>query len=231
VAILEVHDATGSGENQGVPGPQVAVDYWKSAEIKDAIVGEEAYVWINIANEAFGNTQVKATDASNWTSFYTGAVAELRAAGIRHTLVVDAPNWGQDHQWIMRDGTEPATVFAADPDKNTVFAVHMYDVYGQASTVTTYFENFLQKGLPLIVGEFAADHGSGKNVDEATIMAQAEEHGVGYLGWSWDGNSADLSSLDIVNNWNPATLSAWGTALVNDPNGIKNTSTPCTCFN
>jgi len=62
-------------------------------------------------------------------------------------------------------------------------------------------------------------------------MAQAEEHGVGYLGWSWDGNSADLSSLDIVNNWNPATLSAWGTALVNDPNGIKNTSTPCTCFN
>ncbi len=231
VAILEVHDSTGSGEKQGVPGPQVAVDYWKSSEIKDVIVGQEAHVWINIANEAFGNSMNKTTDASNWKTFYSGAVAELRTAGIRHTLVVDAPNWGQDYQWIMRDGTEPTDVFNADPDKNTVFSVHMYDVYAQASTVTTYFESFMQKELPLIVGEFAADHGSGKNVDEATIMAQAEERGVGYLGWSWDGNSADLSSLDIVNDWNPATLSTWGTTLVNDPNGIKATSTPCTCFN
>lgn len=230
VAILEVHDSTGSGENQGVPGPQVAVDYWKSAEIKEAIVGQEAYIWINIANEAFGNSMSEATDASNWRTFYTGAVAELRAAGLKHTLVVDAPNWGQDYRWIMRDGTEPTDVFNADPEKNTVFSVHMYDVYGQASTITTYFDNFMQKGLPLIVGEFAADHGSGKDVDEATIMAQAEARGLGYLGWSWDGNSADLSSLDIVNNWDPASLSAWGAALVDDPNGIKNTSSPCTCF-
>lgn len=232
IAILEVHDSTGSGEKQGVPGPQVAVDYWKSNDIKSAIVGQEAFVWINIANEAFGNSQPanKSGDANTWKSFYAGAVAELREAGINHTFVVDAPNWGQDHQWIMRDGTEPTDIFNADPDKNTVFAVHMYDVYGQASTVSTYFTNFLQKGLPLMVGEFAADHGTGKNVDETTIMAQAEALGVGYLGWSWDGNSADLSSLDIVTNWNPATLSAWGTTLVNDPNGLKPTAIPCTCF-
>lgn len=230
VAILEVHDSTGYPEKIGAQNPQIAVDYWKSADIKNAIVGQEAFVIINIANESFGNGDSEQTDSTSWENFYTGAVPELRSAGIKHTLLVDAPNWGQDHRFIMRDGAGATNIFNADPDKNTTFAVHMYDVYGQPSTVTSYFDNFLSKGLVLFVGEFAADHGPGKDVDEATIMAQAEKHGVGYLGWSWDGNSTDLSSLDIVNNWSPTSLSSWGAALVNDTNGIKNTAVTCSCF-
>jgi mannan endo-1,4-beta-mannosidase len=106
----------------------------------------------------------------------------------------------------------------------------MYDVYSSASTVTSYFSKFLTKGVPFLIGEFAADHGSKGNVDEATIMSQCEQLRIGYLGWSWAGNSSDLVTLDITNNFNVSSLTTWGTTLINGTNGIKATAKPCTSF-
>jgi hypothetical protein len=115
--------------------------------------------------------------------------------------------------------------------KNLVFSVHMYDVYGSSSTVTSYFNNFLMKyDAPLVVGEFAADHGSSGNVDEDTIMALAESLRVGYLGWSWAGNGDGLGSLDITNNFDSGSLTTWGMRLIRGMNGIEATSEICTCF-
>jgi mannan endo-1,4-beta-mannosidase len=225
VAILEVHDSTGYGDKAEAVHPDNAVDYWLSDDIKAAITGQEAYVMINIANEAFGNDA-----SSQWESFHTGAVADLRAGGLKHTFIVDAPNWGQDWTNTMRDGMGAKNIFAADPDANTVFSVHMYDVYGTSDTVWAYFENFLGLGVPLLVGEFAADHGTSGNVDEAAIMAASKEHNVGYLGWSWSGNSSDLSSLDLVQNFNGSAFSTWGQRLIDGADGIRETSEPCRCF-
>lgn len=230
VAVLEVHDSTGFGESAGAVHPDSAVAYWKSSDVFSAISGEEAYVLINIANEPFGNSMNKAEDASTWRDFHAAAVAELRQAGLRHTLVVDAPNWGQDWQSIMRDGPEAQMIYDADPDGNVIFSVHMYDVYSSASIVTTYFDSFLAKGLPFIVGEFAADHGEGTNVDEATIMAEAETRGFGYLGWSWSGNGDGLGSLDMTNQFNLGSLTSWGTTIIDGPDGLSATGRICSCF-
>lgn len=234
VAMLEVHDATGYGDPDSGEHPNVTLDYWTSDDILSAIKGQEAYVLINIANESFGNEL-----SQEWEEFYEAGVGELRAAGLHHTLIVDAPFWGQDWGNCMRDGRtsnpremscDSTIIFAADPDANTVFSVHMYDVYGQPGVISEYFDKFLLRGLPLIVGEFAADHGEGNEVDEATIMRLAEERKLGYLGWSWSGNSSHLSSLDITENFNLANLTPWGNTLINGPNGLKETGVPCTCF-
>ena len=225
VGVLEVHDSTGYGESAGAVHPDDAVSYWLSSDIRSAIDGQEGYVLINIANEPFGNTE---TD--QWQSFHVGAVQSLRAAGLGHALVVDAPNWGQDWTNTMRDGAGAQAIYDADPDNNVVFSVHMYDVYDTSATVQAYFNNFLEKGLPLLVGEFAADHGPGTDVDEGTIMAQAESRGVGYLGWSWSGNAGDLSSLDITNNFNAESLTTWGTRLIQGNDGIVSSAETCTCF-
>lgn len=234
VAMLEVHDATGYGDPDSGEHPNVTLDYWTSDDILSAIKGQEAYVLINIANESFGNDL-----SQEWEEFYEAGVGELRAAGIDHTLIVDAPFWGQDWGNCMRDGSttnpremscDSSTIFAADPDSNTVFSVHMYDVYGHAAVISEYFDKFLLRGLPLIVGEFAADHGAGNDVDEAAIMQLAEERKLGYLGWSWSGNSSNLSSLDITVNFDLTNLTPWGDALINGPNGLKETGVPCTCF-
>lgn len=225
VLMLEVHDATGYGDKAEAVHPDEAVDYWLSDDIKSAITGEEAFVMINIANEPFGN------DASDqWEPFHASAVAALRAAGLKHLFIVDAPNWGQDWSNTMRDGIGASNIFSADPDENTAFSVHMYDVYNTSELVWSYFENFLGSGMALLVGEFAADHGPGKDVDEATILAASKEHRIGYLGWSWSGNSSDLSSLDLVQDFNASAYSPWGQRLIDGADGIRETSVLCACF-
>jgi mannan endo-1,4-beta-mannosidase len=227
VAMLEVHDSTGYGESSGAVHPDDAVSYWTSGEVLGAITGQEAYVMINIANEPFGNTA-----SSEWSSFHQGAVQALRSAGLKHLLVVDAPNWGQDWEEVMRNDKDGAasSIFDADPDRNVLFSVHMYDVYSSANIVTSYLDTFLGHGLPLVVGEFAADHGAGKNVEEGTIMSKAESSGVGYIGWSWSGNGGELGSLDITQNFDVNSLTAWGSALISGPSGIAETAQTCSCF-
>ncbi len=231
VTILEVHDATGWDESSGAADPQTAVDYWLSCDIRQAIEGEQAHVMVNIANEPLGNSK---TD--QWVAFHSGAINELRAAGLPHSLIVDAPNWGQDWTNTMRDGGNAQSIFSADPAGNVVFSIHMYDVYDTDNRVNEYFQAFDNKNLPLIVGEFAADHGEGKDVAEAAIMAGAEAYGFGYLGWSWSGNSDgstggdDLSGLDIVKDFTNNDYTEWGEALINGAHGISATAEPCSCF-
>src|SRR5690606_14979721 len=169
---------------------------------------------------------------SQWSSFHQQAVQTLRSAGLKHLLVVDAPNWGQDWEETMRNNKNNAasSILDADPDRNVLFSVHMYDIYNTANTVTSYIDTFLGHGLPLVVGEFAADHGAGKNVDAGTIMSKAAQSRIGYIGWSWSGNSADLSSLDITNNFNVNSLTTWGSTLINGASGIAETAQTCSCF-
>jgi mannan endo-1,4-beta-mannosidase len=234
ITLLEIHDATGYGDEYApnAADPMTAVDYWLSEDIRAAIDGEEGYVLINIANEPLGNFATAQQDRDEWIALHTAAIEALRDAGLMHTLVVDAPNWGQDWRNIMRDGTAAQTVFDSDINKNVVFSVHMYQVYNTAQKVEDYLQAFVDKKLPLIVGEFAADHGTGteNDVAEAAILQQAQEKGMGYLGWSWSGNSSGLSSLDIVENFDVNNLSAWGETLINSEYGIRATSNKCSCF-
>ncbi len=217
IALLEVHDCTGYSEQSGSVQLSTAVDYWK--EIKSVLTGQEKYVWINIANEPLGNNVPKA----DWIDQHKKAISDLRGAGFEHLLVVDAANWGQDWEKIMYGSA--GSVLEADLMNRTVMSVHMYDVYKSDSEVNGYLRQFaVTKNWPLIVGEFAADHGSDKPVDEQAVLDRCKEYRLGYLGWSWSGNGSGLGSLDITNNFNASSLSAWGTTLVKGKNGIKETS-------
>lgn len=223
VCMLEVHDSTGYGESAAATHISRATEYWLSSDIKAAITGQEDYVIVNIANEPFGN----GTSAATYTADHITAIRALRAGGLTHMLVVDAANWGQDWQNAMRDNAP--SILAADNLKNTLFSVHMYEVYGTASIVQSYLSSFQTRGLAIIVGEFGSEHG-GSNVAEEAILQYAQDMGIGYLGWSWSGNGSCCVQLDIVNNWNAASLSTWGNYLINSTNGIKATSKLATNF-
>jgi len=219
VAVLDAHDTTGYGDTSAEASTSVslsvAVNYWIS--LKDQLIGQEDYVIINIGNEPVGN----GLDKSVWIDNHIDAIKRLRAAGFTHTLMIDAPNWGQDWQNVMRDNA--STVYNADSQKNIVFSVHMYEVYGNYQSVNDYMSTFANNGMPLVIGEFASTH-KNKNVDEASIMERSEFYQMGYLGWSWAGNDASTADLDIAINWNSGNLSSWGDTLINGVNGISTTS-------
>ncbi|WP_117214916.1 cellulase family glycosylhydrolase [Allorhizocola rhizosphaerae] len=220
ICVLENHDTTGYGEQQNEWTLDRAVDYWIS--VQAALTGEENYVLINIGNEPYGNN-----NPSGWTQATINAIGRMRTAGFDHTLVVDAPNWGQDWQFIMRDNA-PA-VFNSDVDRNTLFSVHMYGVFNTAQEVIDYLQSFQTRGLPLIVGEFGHNHSDG-DPDEDTIMAQTVQRNIGYLGWSWSGNSGGVEYLDQVTNFNVNQLTSWGQRLFNGANGIRATSRQATIY-
>ncbi|MET8727536.1 cellulase family glycosylhydrolase [Streptomyces parvus] len=214
ICVLEVHDTTGYGEDGAATTLDKAADYWIS--VKSALEGQEDYVVVNIGNEPYGNT-----NASAWTGATKSAISKLRSAGLNHALMVDAPNWGQDWSGTMR--ANAASVFASDPDRNTIFSIHMYGVYDTAAEVQDYLNHFVNNRLPIVVGEFGDAHSDG-NPDEDAIMATAQSLGVGYIGWSWSGNGSGVEYLDMANGFNPNSLTSWGNRFINGANGIAATS-------
>ncbi len=220
ICVLENHDTTGYGEQQNEWTLDRAVDYWVS--VQSALTGQENYVLINIGNEPYGNN-----NPSGWTQATTNAISRMRNAGFDHTLVVDAPNWGQDWQFIMRDNAQ--AVFNSDVDRNLLFSIHMYGVFDTAAEINAYLDSFRTRNLPLIIGEFGHNHSDG-NPDEDTIMAQAVARGVGYLGWSWSGNGGGVEYLDQVTGFNVSQLTSWGQRLFNGANGIRATSVQATIY-
>jgi mannan endo-1,4-beta-mannosidase len=220
ICVLEVHDTTGYGDQAGAATLDQAVDYWEG--LYDVLAGEEAYVLVNIGNEPIGNT-----DPGQWTQATSDAIERMRSIGYDHTLVVDAPNWGQDWTHTMRDNA-PA-VAAADPQGNTVFSVHMYEVYTSAQTVIDYFEAFEQMNLPLIVGEYGNFHG-GQPVAWQTVQSEAHARGIGWIAWSYSGNGSGVEHLDQVTGFNHDQLTEWGEQVFNSQYGIGNTAERASVF-
>ncbi|MFI6737204.1 cellulase family glycosylhydrolase [Nonomuraea sp. NPDC050451] len=218
ICVLEVHDTTGYGEEGAAASLDEAADYWISQ--KSALVGQENHVVINIGNEPIGNT-----NAGQWTAATANAIKKMRSNGFEHLLMVDAPNWGQDWQYVMRDNAQ--TILDADTRHNTVLSIHMYSVFNTAAGIVDYLNRFQANGWPLVVGEFGWRFSSNE-VDHETILAEAQSRGLGYLGWSWSGNTDPI--LDMATGFDPNQLTTWGQRIFNGANGIKATAKEATIY-
>ncbi|MDX2958353.1 cellulase family glycosylhydrolase [Streptomyces acidiscabies] len=219
ICVLEVHDTTGYGEESAAGTLDQAADYW--INLKSVLAGQEDYIAINIGNEPWGNT-----NPDGWTAPTIAAVKKLRAAGLQHLLMVDAPNWGQDWQGVMRANAQ--SVYAADPTGNLIFSIHMYSVFDTAAEITDYLNAFVTAKLPLLIGEFGGPADQYGDPDEDTMMASAQQLKLGYLAWSWSGNTDPI--LDLALNFDAKNLSSWGQRIFNGPNGIVSTSKEATIF-
>ncbi|MFJ2240850.1 cellulase family glycosylhydrolase [Streptomyces sp. NPDC087859] len=219
ICVLEVHDTTGYGEEAAAGTLDQAADYWIG--LKNVLAGQENYIIINIGNEPWGNT-----DPAGWTAPTTAAIKKLRAAGFEHTIMVDAPNWGQDWQGVMRANAQ--SVYAADTTGNLIFSIHMYSVFDTAAEITDYLNAFVTAKLPLVIGEFGGPADQWGDPDEDTMLATAEQLDLGYLAWSWSGNTDPI--LDLSIGFDPSQLSAWGQRIFNGVNGIAQTSKEATIY-
>ncbi|MGW2889839.1 cellulase family glycosylhydrolase [Streptomyces griseoruber] len=219
ICVLEVHDTTGYGEDSAAGTLDQAADYWIG--LKDVLAGQENYVVINIGNEPWGNT-----DPAGWTAPTIAAVKKLRDAGFQHTIMVDAPNWGQDWQGVMRANAR--SVYAADTTGNLIFSIHMYSVFDTAAEITDYLNAFVNAKLPLLIGEFGGPADQWGDPDEDTMMATAQQLNLGYLAWSWSGNTDPI--LDLATAFDPTRLSSWGQRVFNGVNGIAQTAKEATVY-
>jgi mannan endo-1,4-beta-mannosidase len=220
ICILDAHDTTGFGQDKKAATMAQAVQFWLGA--RDALIGQENHVIVNVANEPFGNGAT-----IPWVQQTTDAIRALRAAGFRHTLMVDAPGWGQDESFVMRDNAEK--VRDADPTGNTLFDIHMYGEFNTAAKVNSYLSSFTDRRLPILIGEFSGEHQWG-DPDEDAIMAYAEARELGYFGWSWSGNDKQYSYLDLVDDFDAGKLTDWGRRFISGPNGLTTDTREATVY-
>jgi len=221
VAILEVHDVTGSDQ---ISDLEAAAKYF--ADMASTLKGEENNVIINIANEWHNQSST-----SNWRDGYLSAIDIIRKAGLRHCIMCDAGGYGQGAACIHTYGTE---LLKADTEHNLIFSIHMYGTAGNTNKVKSNIDGVINQDLALCIGEFGWYHSDG-DVDEDLILSYCKEKNVGWLAWSWYGNSSDVGYLDIVTNasanpepasynnitiksWNGGTSTGsceWGTKIIN----------------
>jgi mannan endo-1,4-beta-mannosidase len=213
ICVLDAHDTAGWGQQAGAATMAQAVDFWLG--LRGVLAGQENYVIINIANEPYGNNIDR-----TWVADTSTAIRRLRAAGFKHTLMVDAPDWGQDGNFTMRD--KAPAVRSADATGNVVFSVHMYGIFNTEAKVRSYFAAFAKRRLALVVGEFGYMHLYG-DPDENAIMFYAQARRFGYLAWSWSGNT-EVPYLDMVNAFDPKQRTWWGNRVVNGADGLSTTS-------
>ncbi|MFH9298998.1 cellulase family glycosylhydrolase [Streptomyces sp. NPDC017520] len=195
ICVLEAHNTTGYGEAVAAVPLSRAVDHWRG--IKSAVEGQEKRIILNLGNEPVGNTGYE-----KWTYGTADAIKSIWIAGFRHTNMVDAPNWVQDWSGTMR--RDAAGVFASDPDKNTVFSIHMYGVYDAAVEVQDYLNGFVAQKLPIVVGEFGDAHSDGNPTrtrtwrlpsswESATWVGPGVETAAGPSTWTWPPTSTSAA--------------------------------------
>jgi hypothetical protein len=220
VPMVELHDVTGSNSNASLLSMAA---YYARADIKQVLLDYEEFLLVNVANEWSG------TDYRNG---YQAAVSALRTAGINHTLVIDANGFGQNAAAIVTDG--PA-LMTGDPQHNLLFSVHMYDGYSAAAGGRTKITQTLTQagtaGLALAVGEFGFQAGNPPvAVDAAFIMSECVRLRLGYLAWSWKGNTTNLAYLDMSSDWEGQSLTTWGTSVIRGTAGITATAAKASIY-
>ena len=174
-------------------------------------------------------------DRQAFPDIYKDAITRIRNAGIDNTLVIEPFSFAKDYTLIRDYGQE---IYNHDPQKNVMFSPHIYAGEGESSeTIRDMFDSLSSDGIPFVVGEFAHEHptpwlgGGIADIQEQTIMSEAQEHGIGYFAWAWNDPGTGFS---LANNWEANSMSEltpWGQDLVlNDPNGIAATSEIASIF-
>jgi mannan endo-1,4-beta-mannosidase len=226
IPMVELHDVTGL--NDTVKLHDMA-EWWSSKADFLTRPDISRYILINIANE-WSNWNLASPNhepsSSWWRDAYFRCIQTLRNAGIKTTLVVDAAAYGQDNKVnvLLKYGQE---VFNSDPEKNILFSIHMYCEWAKNgnSSVSTHLPAVRNAGLPVIVGEFGFQHANGPSdtcdIDEQLIIKTCQENNIGWLAWSWIGNSTEVAYLDLAEEWDGSKLTSWGQTVVNGQNGTK----------
>ena len=223
-----------------------------SASVLDAVVANwvatasqwktlDKYTILNIANE-WGPT-----NSTAWRDAYTNAIASLRAAGYRGTLLIDTGGCGQDPQDLLNYAS---AVFNSDPQKNVMFAFHFYGLasgYSTTAQMNTIFSELAalsaSQGIVVAITEFGPGRDIGPSPTMVTplqVIAAAEANQLGWAAWAWDDN--DLSDCMSNNSWfsmtyncgqytQPSDLTDYGQQVVLDPTyGLSVLAKPASIF-
>jgi mannan endo-1,4-beta-mannosidase len=223
IPMVELHDATGDWSKL-----QSLLDYWKRPDVIQVMEKYKKWVLLNIGNEVGPKTSNE-----DFFGYYQDAIAQLREAGYKMPLIIDAADWGKDEENITSNWQK---LMNLDPQKNLMFSVHLYWKENIAEELKTRLDNLLNKvvneNIPLFFGEGPQLKGGCDRIDwpyEYTL-AQCQKNEIGWVTWSWgavvNGDCKESGVYDLTTD---GKYGNWRTdfarkIMVEDKNSIQKTS-------
>ncbi|HAX94399.1 MAG TPA: hypothetical protein DCY25_10725, partial [Bacteroidales bacterium] len=186
----------------------------------------ERHLIVNIANEP-GN---KVMEASVFRNTYSSAVQQMRDAGIRTPIMIDADSWGRNADSVLDNGEY---LLEQDPDHNLIFSWHLWDPknwgWGTLAEIERIITKAVSKNICFVVGEFGpceqCDRCISTQINWEYLMEKAYKNDIGYLPWVWkwvDCHSIVNNSTGAFGSW---TNAPWGkTVAVLSPYSIRKTA-------
>lgn len=215
IPMPENHEATGSLDD--VPS---IVDWWCQPGMVTIIKKHEKHLLINIANEAG-----KWGQQSRVKSTYADAIVQMRDSGIHTPLVIDGSPWGQGAD-VLLDNYHYWNDL--DPDHNILVSLHVYDGWMDADALISVLQQFVNKEIPVIIGEFSEYCLNGGCVPWETVLNECQAKDIGWLWWSWGPGNIGHPEMDMTRFPNPGLYSSIkGTGkivAIDHPYSIRNTS-------
>lgn len=234
VCVLEANDASGYSQAPGSTSPSNIAYYWTISDMRTALEGAQEHIIIGFSNQIFDSNY----DSGAYDVRMNTYLNELRGSlPWGYMVMIDGNKWGQDTDNAMLQFAQKRKAYG--DSQSLIYSVDFFDAYTDPAKARDYIVSFAQVGAPLVIGGFGpAPYYHPHNLaprptvpvmlPAQSIMQYAEEFGAGYFAWSWSGN--ENSTLDMVTNWNPQALTAWGNLAINDVNGIKATAKPASIF-
>lgn len=226
VSVLELHDYTHihtdtTGFNNDIVG------WWISEPVLQLIEKHRKNIIVNIANE-YGPTKWISNDINpnydaeiiTWTKHYKSVIAQLRNAGIKVPLMIDAPQYGMDYETAINVGTQFNN---ADPLNSIIMSCHAY-WNEPAATLSSRVHALSIQSVPFVFGEVGNVDSACAALELTTLLQTCEDKGVGWMAWSWhrDGQCAARNMTMNNDDWGAlddglfSTLTPYGDLLVNN---------------
>jgi mannan endo-1,4-beta-mannosidase len=206
---------------------QSVVSYWTRPELVDVVSERQAALVLELSGGF-----IQSVSAEEWEAAHITAVEQLRDAGIRVPLALDAPD--SDPADLDRLQGSGPVVIAADPLQNTLLSASIWWSDATAERIHGELLETVNLDLPLLISKFsgyAAESCPDIPMDYRAIMAEAQAMQVGWFAWSWgalpnEGCGAG-GYLDMTSDGTLEGLQNWGLEVATtDPNSIANTSRP-----
>jgi hypothetical protein len=188
---------TGNGYTATDQALQNGVAWWVSNF--STFAPYQKHLIVNIANEWGVQLSAPYTD---WINQYETAIIALRKAGYTCPLLIDADSAAANYPELI---AASATLFNADPQKNIIFDVHLYNSnsgsYNAESAISgDWFANLAalsaSQGMVFVLGEFGpiSVPGAVSSVTPSQLVNAANSAGIGWMGWAWD-ESGDVYQI------------------------------------
>ena len=214
-------------------------DFWTRDDVVEIINKYQKWVVLNIANEAGDPANGGETD-DDFVNVYTDAINEIRNAGIKVPLVIDATSFGQMYEQVFRTWEQ---LRDSDEDHhNLMFSLHTY-WQGTLAEKRGIYERIIARvvadDIPLIFGEGPTPTDfQCQNSPWEFGLQKMHENDIGWLAWSWgvirnrdcgagDPNNQGANQFDITRpgakngDWN----TDYGRILMVDSDySVRNTS-------